>query len=254
MYSEGTANRVQRPVAPREEEDASTAALAPAPAGLSARRAEHWLDLPAGAWQKRRLYALRARTDAFRSVGVGIGDVVVVEPGAREQPGQIVLVRGPNGLALRRLANHPRGTMSSVLELPLRDRDERDFHRVVGTVLAVLRPTGTGALRPARPSARRPHATVGARAPSRTTAMRAPNESGSEIEDLRRSLQRSRLRLDAACGHMDPHDFARASRLVAGLSALVDCLGHARSTGLRAALLAEAKATAQMVTADLARK
>ena len=40
--------------------------LAPAPEGLSIRRAERWLGLPPGAWHRRKLYALRlnARTYA----------------------------------------------------------------------------------------------------------------------------------------------------------------------------------------------
>src|SRR5688572_15179753 len=112
--------------------------LASAPEGLSARRVERWLDLPAGAWQRRHLYALRLRGDSFASLGLRRNDLIVVEPGGREQPGSIVVTRSPSGNSLKKI-RQPVSTerrASNVLELPLRERPANE--RVVGTVLGVL--------------------------------------------------------------------------------------------------------------------
>src|SRR5690349_17920849 len=95
--------------------------LASAPDGLSARRVERWLDLPPGAWQRRRLYALRIRTAAFSYLGLRNEDLVIVEPGGRDQPGSVVVTRGSAGSSLRRIAQPAliERRMPTVLELPL---------------------------------------------------------------------------------------------------------------------------------------
>src|SRR5688572_460655 len=77
--------------------------LASAPEGLSARRVERWLDLPAGAWQRRHLYALRLRGESFASLGLLRDDLIVVEPGGREQPGSIVVTRSSSGNSLKKI-------------------------------------------------------------------------------------------------------------------------------------------------------
>jgi len=219
--------------------------LAPAPDGLSARRAERWLDLPAGAWQRRRLYALRARSDAFRFAGVMTGDIVVIEPGAREQPGQVVLLRSARGLSLQRIASEASPSAPpSVLELPLRPRNS-DGTRIVGTVLAVLRPTGTGALRPVRAATRRARGEVGERGPSRVS--KRDTMSAAEFDRLHRVLHRARAHLQSRCAGQDAVGLARQWRLLSGLAALIDCLRHAHSSTLQAALLAEAGATARSI-------
>lgn len=134
--------------------------LATTAVGLSARRAERWLSLPLGAWHKRRLYALRVGGATFESLGIRLGDFLIVEPGVRERPGQTVVTKKRAALSLKRIPPlRPVPRLPNVLELPLGSRGTHSSITVVGTVIGVIRPTGTGALKPVRsvmpPSLRR---------------------------------------------------------------------------------------------------
>ena len=230
--------------------------LAPAPEGLSARRVERWLDLPAGAWQSRRLYALRLKGNAFAWLGLRQGDLVVVEPGGREQPGRIVVTRGPHGPSLKRipLPAPIERRMPTVLELPLREKNPGHPERVVGTVIGLLRTTGTGALRPiplssSRPSARR-------RSPLRSAER--PPASPSEpfsLDYLMETQSRWRgwlaVAKDSPGRRATPAEAERWERLDASLATLCDCLVRTHSPALRAALAAEAGAIVAAIRGEM---
>lgn len=229
-----------------------TPTLATAPEGLSARRVERWLDLPAGAWQKRHLYALRLAGESFSHLGFRPADLVVVEPGAKAQPGSIVVTRSREGLSLKRIASSLRGEqrLPTVLELPLRERRIASGEHVVGTVVGLLRPTGTGALRPvAMASAkaparrRRPVSEPVAHLPSvRARLAAAPSARERDprevLSDWRRWCSRGK-----ASGEVAAADLERWERLEARLSVLCDCLSRTHGRELRAALLAQAEST-----------
>lgn len=222
--------------------------LAPAPEGLSARRVERWLDLPPGAWQRRRLYALRLRGEAFVSLGFREGDLVIVEPGARERPGKTVITRSATSLGLKRIPLPPQhdGRMPNVLELPLRPRTLDSSERVVGTVIGLLRSTGTGALRPVSLSRPRPRP-AGVRPVPRlpeAPSERRADEAKLSVETLRAELTEWRSWIARAADtrsatHPSLH-VDRWERLEASLATLCDCLAHTHNPRLQAALLEEA--------------
>lgn len=231
--------------------------LAPAPEGLSARRVERWLDLPPGAWQKRRLYALRLKGQAFSTLGFLVGDIVVVEPGAREQPGRIVVTRGPDGPSLKRISPTVRAgrRMPTVLELPLREKIPTCNERVVGTVIGLLRPTGTGALRPAALPASR---TGTRRPPARSVVAGPVRGSGAQDEPVSldrllqtQSLWRKWLAMVRECERGTPEGLEKWERLDASLAALCDCLSRTHSPGLRTALAVEAEAVVSAIRSEM---
>jgi hypothetical protein len=242
--------------------------LASAPDGLSARRVERWLDLPPGAWHRRRLYALRLRGESFAYLGLRKGDLVVVEPGAREQPGSIVVTRGSSGTSLRKIAQLVRAErqMPTVLELPLRERTSPE--RVIGTVIGVLRSTGTGALRPvpaggSRLAARRNHHTS-RRADTRTAASARPRSvelsaarsqampvSEEHLADVQARWQGWVGSHRNSNVQATPAQLERWERLDGSLSTLCDCLRKTHSPSLRAALSAEASAVVSAIRTEM---
>ena len=232
--------------------------LAPAPEGLSARRVERWLDLPPGAWQRRRLYALRLKGHSFAFLGFRLGDLVIVEPGAREQPGRIVVTRGPTGPSLRKIPPTVpiERRMPTVLELPLREKNFTPGERVVGTVIGSLRPTGTGALRPIPLSPSRPNPKHRPPVPPAATPARAltPPDRVS-IDQLIETQALWRNWVSAIKGSSPPHagpaDRERWERLDASLATLCDCLSRAHSPSLRTALAEEAGAIVATIRSEM---
>jgi hypothetical protein len=232
-------------------------ALAAAPEGLSARRVERWLDLPPGAWQKRRLYALRLNADSFAKLGCRAGDLVIVEPGSTEQPGRIVVTRSSQGTSLRKIAlPREEARMPTVLELPLRDPARVPEH-VVGTVLGVLRSTGTGAMRPVpfagarvrRRTAERPRQ---AGLPERGVrpSGRSVHSSVEELVEVREKWRRFLADLDPEAAH-DGRD--RRERLDHSLSTICECLARTHSDNLRSALKEEAEAILTAIRTEMGR-
>lgn len=225
-----------------------TPTLAAAPEGLSARRVERWLDLPPGAWQKRRLYALRLRGRAFAHLGFQPGDLIVVEPGAREQAGSIIVARSAGEFVLRKVI---RGSSSgrrlpTVLELPLRERSDPHSERVVGTVIGHLRSTGTGALRPVAPAP--------SRGRKRHRAQRQPAATPSTLR-ARPAFDSFLRTLDSWTEWIEARRHANApaadlenwERLHASLGTLCDCISRTHNPDLRAALFGEAGALAATI-------
>jgi hypothetical protein len=231
-----------------------TPTLATAPEGLSARRVERWLDLPPGAWQRRHLYALRLAGQSFSHLGFRPYDLVVVEPGAKAQPGTIVVTRSRDGLSLKRIASSLRGEqrLPTVLELPLRERGASNGEHVVGTVLGLLRPTGTGALRPvAMASGKPPVRRRGAAGSAVTHLPPLRARLGEKASGAARDVDPEKVLSDwknwcagkTAAGHVDDSELDRWERLEASLSTLCACLSRTHGAELRSALLAEAGST-----------
>jgi hypothetical protein len=114
------------------------------PLGLSSYDVEKALGLPTGAWKRRRLYALRARSATFRELGIQPGDYLIVEPGERIRPSQLVLVREQGRTTLARAGL---GALERNLTLPRHQTAPLPFTsqalsgvaRVVGTVVGLLR-------------------------------------------------------------------------------------------------------------------
>lgn len=216
--------------------------LAIAPEGLSARRVERWLDLPEGAWQRRRLYALRVTGKSYESLGFRPGDLVIVEPGARQQHGAIVVTRSHAGMALKRIAAPmapPRSSrgrrIPTVLELPLRERAVENSEHVVGSVIGKLRETGTGALRPVAMQARRPrHSENDASAPPTLGASHHDLTPGM-IEGACRRWQEW-LRAMRGQDSATSESLERWERLDGTLVALCECLSRTHNAELRTAL------------------
>lgn len=244
--------------------DHSAPTLATAPEGLSARRVERWLDLPPGAWQRRRLYALRLNGQAFAHLGFRAGDLVVVEPGAKEQPGSIVVTRSSQGSSLRRIppSMHGERRMPTVLELPLKERVLHKGEHVVGTVIGLLRSTGTGALRPvplalsSRPAHRRrtPSPEPEARIPLSAASLSAANLEVplGELREVESEWHRWVAAADSIDGvRATPAQRERWDRLDASLLTLCDCLARTHLPELQRALLGEAQSLVKTIREEM---
>lgn len=240
--------------------DHSAPTLATAPEGLSARRVERWLDLPPGAWQRRRLYALRLAGQAFAHLGFRPGDLVVVEPGAKEQPESIVVTRSAQGLSLRRIppSMHGERRLPTVLELPLKERVLQKGEHVVGTLIGLLRGTGTGALRPVqlkssrlpirrhRCATPRPLSSVVSR---QATPFEVPLAELREVEVLWHRWVAEARGSDGVDG--TPAQGERWNRLDCSLLTLCECLARTHGPELRRALLGEAQALVETIRVEM---
>jgi hypothetical protein len=242
----------------RQSDPAPT--LATAPEGLSPRRVERWLDLPPGAWQRRHLYALRVKGTAFEGLGFRRGDFVIVEPGAKQQPGTIVITRSPLGVSLKRVASHSTHAahaerrMPTVLELPLRERATEVSEHIVGTVIGRLRATGTGALRPV------PLYGARQRQPGEGyngASVRHHHTAHAEIslDSLERTHQQWRGFLQSMrhAGQSGAENLDRWDRLDGSIAALCECLARTHNSELRGALLDEAATLVSAAVTEMRR-
>lgn len=243
--------------------------LATAPEGLSARRVERWLDLPLGAWQRRRLYALRIKSDVHSKLGPRTGDLVIVEPGASEQPGRIVVTRGASGLSLRRIAPESRPSRTdrrtpTVLELPFGKNTEVSREQISGLVIGLLRPTGTGALRAVplvssrlrsrRQPTRRPLPAQSWRSCQTTPSLSPLSDAQTEWREwLAQARDQAHSIADPARPSPRPDVLNRWERLDLSLATLCDCLSRTHSPGLREALAAEASAVVAAIRVEMGR-
>lgn len=240
----------------------SSPSLASAPDGLSARRVEHWLELPPGAWQRRRLYALRVNGTSFESIGLRGGDIVVVEPGAHDRPGRLVVTRSSRGVGIRRIPV-PRPPvvdrrMPTVLELPFTQPQFERHDRVVGAIIGILRPTGTGALRPVPLSAPRivrrgRHHDSSFDLASRETPSASRPESFGDLHAIREEWHQwmAQHRHECCSSAGGRERIERWERLDASLHALCDCLDRTHSANLRAALAEQTRAVIAAIRAEM---
>jgi hypothetical protein len=190
--------------------------------GLAPATVERMLHLAPGAWGRRRLYALRVRTADLSVYGVAREDVLIAEPGAREQPGQLVLVRSEGRLELFRLPVRPTPRAGQTPSLPF-----PSVRRVVATVIARI---------PAATLERRPGRLAEARA------------AAQAIRRQRMLTLTQRL----ACWRQD-HPAAglgrsqRWHRLEQNLSTLLECARRSHGARMTDALLDQAEAVAKMM-------
>jgi hypothetical protein len=147
--------------------------------------------------------------------------------------------------------------MPTVLELPLKERSLGRGEHIVGTVIGVLRATGTGALKPVPFSPATRPGLLRRRRPK--TAERSPPRPATvepySLDHLfeTRKLWRNWLagsRAAVARGILVSEE-DRWERLDASLGTLCDCLVRTHSPALRAALAAEAGAVVSAIHAQM---
>lgn len=211
--------------------------------------------LPLGAWKGRRLFALRAASDQFRSLGIRSGDFIVVEPGPKERHSQIVLARSDQGMNLRRIDHHEQGRDCGSLPLPFPEATGR----TIGTVLGVARPTSSGHLRPLGQAAKGPQ-TQNSRVPYKTRPTKEARGDESpasleRVEELRDQLRAWGAWVDQRTQGMTDGSPLQESwtRLETGLRTLIECLEATQNPRLTAALLREASLTVRTIRGEMAR-
>jgi len=185
---------------------------------------EEVLELPAGLWNGRRVFALRVRGSSMIDEGIHDGDYLIVEPRETADSGQMVVAEVDGGVTVKRLFTEKDGQIrlqpANPEMLPLVVAATRV--RVVGAVVGVFRRQG---FRP--PATRRPRAVASA-ADGRTLdlTLRVIEHHVAEAEALAAS-RRGRVR-------------ARLHELAQSLRSLRDCYLDTRVPRLREALLREA--------------
>lgn len=213
---------------------------------------ERRLGLAPGAWRRRRLWTLGLRDGAFGHLGLGAGDLLVIEPGAREQAGQLVLTRKNGLLELQRLPRRfdvPEGA-TGLLPFPAAPR-------IVGSVVARVPATSLRSAQPAR-TAQPAHAEQADRsgAPGirriqglRTRKNRSASARAAAIRRQRILTLEQRLEswrgMGAAAGD-------HGVRLEHNLATLLECARRAQGARMTDALLDQADAVARMMGQSIA--
>ena len=138
---------------------------------LSAARVERLLGLPAGAFKKRRLYALRLLSESLPLLGAVRGDHLIVEPGRRLEDGRMAVVRAGSALTVRRVARDPEGR----LILAPADPELLPFPSAAGrqTVVGTVIGTVSGQPRNSRTRDER-HGSIHGQSPVQKGLLRAP--------------------------------------------------------------------------------
>src|SRR5437667_6391893 len=182
---------------------------------------EGTLELPAGLWGGRTVFALRARGSSMIDEGIRDGDYLIIEPRKTAEVGQTVVAEAEGGVTVKRLGGERDGrlrlTPANVEMLPLAERV-----RIVGVVVGVLRRQGFRAPAPIRPRA----AAGGGDGRTLDLALRVIEQRVGEAEALGA----------ARAGRPG----ARLRELARNLRALRDCCLETTAPRLRAALLREA--------------
>ena len=113
---------------------------------LDARYVERALELPRGAARRRRLLVVYVHAGTVPGTNVHRGDRLVVEPGAHAAAGRLVVCNEEHRLVLRRVRLDSQGRAllgsTDAEELPFPQDDRRS--RVVGVVIAIIRPNRSG--------------------------------------------------------------------------------------------------------------
>ena len=186
---------------------------------------EGTLELPAGLWGGRTVFALRARGSSMIDEGIRDGDYLIVEPRATAEVGQTVVAEVDGGVTVKRLAREKDGRLrlqpANPDMLPLVVAPERV--RIVGVVVGVFRRQGFRAPAPAGP---RP-------AP-------APGGDGRTLDLTLRVIEQRVAEAEALAGARTGRSGARLRELARNLRTLRGCYLETRAPRLRAALLREA--------------
>jgi repressor LexA len=114
------------------------------------------LELPAGMWNGRRIFALRVRGTSMIDEGIRDGDYLIVEPRETADTGQTVVAEVDGGVTVKRLFREKDGRLrlqpANPEMLPLVVGADRV--RIVGAVVGVLRRHGFRARALSRPRPR----------------------------------------------------------------------------------------------------
>ncbi len=241
-----------------ESSHQSLADLVTVPRGLSARRVEEMFGLPLGAWRGRRLFALRVSSDRFSSLGIRTGDYLVVEPGAREREGQIVVRRSSTGITLHRVQTPEIDESADSLPLPFPAQGPGRGTRTIGSLIGVARPTPSGSLQPlGQPRSSVSQAPAFSRAPHRRQIQKEEDSAGflatERIEELRGQLQAWGAWIEQKSQQFSPASRTVEGwrRLETGLRTLIECLEATRNPRLKFALFREANVTVRMIRGEI---
>ena len=185
---------------------------------------EGTLELPAGLWGGRTVFALRARGSSMIDEGIRDGDYLIVEPRETADVGQTVVAEVDGGVTVKRLCREKDGRLrlqpANPDMLPLVVAPQRV--RIVGVVVGVFRRQGFRTSAPARP---RP----------------APGSGDGRTLDLTLRVIEQRVgEAEALAAARTGHSGARLRELGRNLRALRDCYLETTTPRLRAALLREA--------------
>ena len=195
---------------------------------------ERALGLPAGAWQSRRLFALRVRTDDFAASDIPRGSFLVIEPGAAAVPQRLIVVRTEETLELRRVARERRGAIETTDPhgLPFPTLIPRG--RIVGTVIGTLAAaTGKRALK--RGDDEVLHGAAARQAATMASQI-APQLRAANADALGVNLDRWAV---WSSGIRNPGLARAAERLGGRLRVLASCLKVASEAHLYEALVSE---------------
>lgn len=198
-------------------------------AALPATLVERELGLPAGAWNRRRLFALRVLTSDFAECGFSKGDFLIIEPGAAAVPGRLVVVRAEDALELHRVTRDRRGDIETTDPdgLPFPKHIRRS--RIVGTVIGSLEKLPAAATSKKRlPGANRTKA--------QESVPVAPQLRAANVDVLNGNLARWTV---WSSGVKAPAIRRSADRLGKRLSVLASCLEVATESHLYSALVGE---------------
>ncbi len=229
----------------RPQQSLASPSLAGSRERLSAALVERVLGLPAGAFKKRRLYALRLLSESLPLLGAARGDHLIVEPGRRLEDGRMAVVRAGAALTVRRVTRDPAGRLllapADPELLPFPTPPGRQT--VVGTVIGTVSSTD-GRLRLAAKGQREGPVRKGlARAqPARRSARRSPGPG--EKPELARDRLLANLEMWRSWQARPAGGSSRHyQRLESRLSTLLLCMeqtGSDAPSGLAAALVREA--------------
>ncbi|MFT4570960.1 MAG: hypothetical protein ACI8TX_001647 [Hyphomicrobiaceae bacterium] len=230
------------------------------PRRLSARRFEEMFGLTLGAWKGRRLFVVRASNDRFAPMGIRGGDYLVIEPGACEREGQIVLRRTTDGLSLSRVPTATADPMADSLWLPFRQNNDRPRTTTVGSLIGVARTTPSGNLQPLGRSTR--HSSSSSRSEiayrKRVPPQQNPQNTAStqdRIGELQKRLTAWTAWIEQSAVSLAPDSQTVVGwrRLGTGLRTLIECLEVAHSPRLASALLREARTTLRTMESEASR-
>jgi repressor LexA len=181
---------------------------------------EGLIDVPAGTWNGRRVFALRVRGASMIEEGIHDGDYLIVEPRETAEPGQTVVADVDGGVTVKRLYRERDGRIrlqpANAELLPLVVDAARV--RVIGAVVGVLR-------RPAPPPRARPRPRPG---------------DGRTLDLTLRVIEQSVAHAETLAAARGGRVAARLRELAKGLRSLRDTYLRTTTPRLREALLREA--------------
>jgi len=180
------------------------------------------IELPAGLWNGRKVFALRVRGTSMIDEGIRDGDYLIVEPRDTADDGQTVVVEVDGEVTVKRLFRdgragvrlQPANPEMLALEVPAARV------RIVGAVVGVFRRRG---FRPSRP---RPG--------------RAPAHDGRTLDLTLRVIDQSMRDAEALAAARTGSRAGRLREIARALRSLRDCYLSTRVPRLREALLREA--------------